>query len=210
MMPPRRDKKAKVPRHKPAEGALLPADVPSPPVEGVSPQVQVPSPPADIATSSALAIMPFGLSPAAAALRIACNELNYALIARLLEDGADPNETGAGAATILHIACKNRVIGIVSVLIEGGAALDTLDRDGNTALYYSCRQGDPEIIKLLLKKGADPFKGRSRSLCQGSRCSSTTHFSCDLLVVTHLTKENRCAFCGTLCSLITHHSQTTK
>jgi hypothetical protein len=167
-MPPRRNKKANILRHKRAEADSLPAvvaAVATPPAVVALPTAEavvaaVASSLAEAAALPAEVASPWIVVSPAGALRVACDVSDYGLVAELLEGGDNPDETDHITGTAaLHVACIHGVIDIVTALIEAGATLDMLDEAGFTPLCYACQHGDPKVIQLLLKKSDDSFAG---------------------------------------------------
>ena len=78
-----------------------------------------------------------------------------AIVAWLLENGADPNyRYGAGYSPLLT-AAANGHLGILSILLAGGADLHAKNNDGKTALSFAQERGHAEVIEFLLSHGAD-------------------------------------------------------
>jgi hypothetical protein len=207
-----------------AAGAASPSAIASPSAEATSPLHGIS--PAGAALRDACKASDYGLvvrlleegadlgeldEYGATVLHDACTmEEDIRIISVLIEKfkDLDLDIAGPNGITALHVASGLGLSAYVALLIEAGADPDTLDRDGKTALYYACRHGDSKIIQLLLEKGADPIAGSGGHV--GSRSSSGSYPDSDLVVVTFLAKENRCAACGKPCSCITHHIQTSK
>ena len=76
-------------------------------------------------------------------------------LAKLLESGADPNETDADGASPLHVAGERGESGAIAALARGGAKLDARDGDGATALHRAVTAGHGEAVVELLDLGAD-------------------------------------------------------
>ncbi|PYU82776.1 MAG: hypothetical protein DMG50_10350 [Acidobacteria bacterium] len=78
-----------------------------------------------------------------------------AIVAWLLENGADPNyRYGAGYSPLLT-AAANGHLGILSILLAGGADLHAKTNDGKTALSFAQERGHAEVTEFLLSHGAD-------------------------------------------------------
>lgn len=86
---------------------------------------------------------------------------DLATVTRLLEAGADPNETSTGKTALMEAVDEpsewftdvHRAI--VVRLLEAGADVNAVDPgDGSTALHYAVRAD--EAVRLLLEAGANP------------------------------------------------------
>lgn len=111
--------------------------------------------------SPLLALLPHLLDPArpAAALE--------ALLLRLIEAGANPDQRGPDQRTLLHRLCGAGVIAppcrdearlrfFLDCLISAGANVNMRDGEGRTALHWACRNGFVRVGAALLEAGADP------------------------------------------------------
>lgn len=80
-------------------------------------------------------------------------------VARLLADGADPNETHpiTGSSALMHATIGGAVDG-VRMLLEAGANPRHRARNDMNALTVAVNGGDPEIVRALLAAGADPHQ----------------------------------------------------
>ncbi len=77
-----------------------------------------------------------------------------AIVAWLLENGADPNHRyGAGYSPLLT-AAANGHLGIVSMLLGNGADLSARTNDGKTALKFAEERGHAEVAEFLRSRGA--------------------------------------------------------
>jgi ankyrin repeat protein len=77
-------------------------------------------------------------------------------VARLLEQGADPNvrDPATGLTVLMTAACHARP-DIVRLLLEAGADVFTADsKTGATPLHKACQGGSTEVGRLLLERGA--------------------------------------------------------
>lgn len=75
-------------------------------------------------------------------------------IARLLADGADPDEAGREGVAALHIAAAAGHTDVVAELLRGGAFVDLAEFDGDTALINASALGHTDIVRLLIDAGA--------------------------------------------------------
>ncbi len=80
------------------------------------------------------------------------------LVSRLLDAGADPDQSDVNGFTPLHFASQSYEPAIVRLLVDRGATVDQRNSHGNTALFIAVRRarGRGDVIKALLKAGADP------------------------------------------------------
>jgi ankyrin repeat protein len=77
-----------------------------------------------------------------------------ALVAWLLENGADSNyRYGAGYSPLLT-AAANGHLGIVSMLLGSGADLHAKTDDGKTALKFAEERGHTDVAEFLRSRGA--------------------------------------------------------
>ena len=108
-----------------------------------------------------------------------------AVVAALLEAGADVNAANRGGLTPLHMAATwNRNAAVVVALVEAGADLDARDVRGNTPLHaawdnpspdnpYSRGRANRQAVEVLLGSGAD-------SLARNDRGEVADPTSCEL------------------------------
>ena len=77
-------------------------------------------------------------------------------VTRLLESGADPNESDESGWSALHAAAVRDHPAVVAKLLAAGAAVDSRDQAGFTPLLNAAAAG-PAVIEQLLSAGADPM-----------------------------------------------------
>lgn len=82
-------------------------------------------------------------------LLVACENGQTSIVRALLKSGADVNQ-GNGVLTPLQIACKGEVIILVEELINAGA-----DVNLNVPLFNACIKGNLCIVQKLIKARAD-------------------------------------------------------
>ena len=99
-----------------------------------------------------------------------------AVIAVLVQAGADPNAPDLNGGTPLHEAARsNSNPAIIAALLEAGADLDAPDSRGNTPLHSAWsnpRAGlswqppwiNPAAVQVLLRSGADPLSRNDNGL----------------------------------------------
>ena len=90
----------------------------------------------------------------AAPLHDAAKEGDLALIAKLLDEGADVNKRSA-IATPLYFAVQETQLEAVKLLLQRGADVEGKS-EGGTALHRAARAGSVDIAQVLLDHGADP------------------------------------------------------
>lgn len=93
----------------------------------------------------------FGITP----LSLACQRGSEAMVAHLLERGADPNTSVRGGETVLMTAARTGKLGPVRALIARGAGLNARERRGQTALMWAAAEGNAEVVRCLIKSGAE-------------------------------------------------------
>jgi hypothetical protein len=79
--------------------------------------------------------------------------------ARLLVEGADPDEGQFGGMPPLLLATARQDIELVRLMAAKGANLDARDRSGATALMWATFNdtGDARMVEALIQLGADPL-----------------------------------------------------
>lgn len=81
---------------------------------------------------------------------------NEALIAALLDGGANPNTRGEGGAfPVLVMAASADRAATVRLLLERGADVNARDGNGNTALMSACSFGSASAVNVLLSHRAN-------------------------------------------------------
>lgn len=126
------------------------------------------------------------LSATAGPLSDAARNGDVEMIAELLDDGVDVNETGLATplqmaamfshteamklliergadveaqtpiGSALHIAAKTGNTEILTLLLDAGAELNRPDRDNYTPLMTAVREGHLAAVRVLLSRGSDP------------------------------------------------------
>ncbi|XP_067644240.1 protein TANC2 isoform X3 [Eurosta solidaginis] len=90
------------------------------------------------------------------ALWLAVKEGHWAVVEKLIQNGADIDEpVTAARKTPLMIAAEEGHIELLELLIERGAALETQDEEGFTALSWACLRGRPIAAKCLIERGCN-------------------------------------------------------
>lgn len=80
-----------------------------------------------------------------------------AFIARLVELGANPNNTDWRGRTVLHWCADKNDAATAVIYLRHGADVNAVDvLDNTTPLGYAARRGHLDMVKLLLAHGADP------------------------------------------------------
>ncbi len=90
-------------------------------------------------------------------MQLAAVNGNAAILARLLQAGADPNaplsQTGD---TALMMAARTGKLDALRVLLDHGAKVNAMETwGGTTALMWAVSERHPEVAKLLVDRGAD-------------------------------------------------------
>lgn len=83
---------------------------------------------------------------------------DVAVMEKLINSGADPNQADTLGFTPLHLAAQENALAAALALIESGADVNSQNSYGNTPLWtavYNYR-GDGSMIELLLQRGANP------------------------------------------------------
>jgi ankyrin repeat protein len=110
----------------------------------------------DRSSAAAAARHFYGDDPSELALARAVAAGNSARVARLVEEGADPDGVGADDITMLQFAIETRSPDGLRALLEAGALRDRLGRAGRAPLHDAARLTDPRYATILLEAGADP------------------------------------------------------
>lgn len=100
-----------------------------------------------------------GITPLLSAcswLNNSANQNAKAIITRLLEAGADINQTTNEGCPFIYSAVRLNNPSLVKYLIDLGAQANWWDRWQRTPLHQAALSGDAETIKVLITGGADP------------------------------------------------------
>ena len=85
----------------------------------------------------------------------ACQRGEPAIVAALLDAGANVKRTTATGISPLALCAGNSSPEIVARMLEKGAVVDAADETGQSPLMWAAAKGQVENIKLLVKAGAD-------------------------------------------------------
>ncbi len=107
------------------------------------------------AVALALALACTNTAVAQAPLADAAMQRDNALVAALLETGADVNLAQADGATALHWAAYHGNISLAGLLLDAGADASAANRNGSTPLWLAASHGDAAMVDTLLEGGAD-------------------------------------------------------
>jgi len=82
---------------------------------------------------------------------------DYIKTRKLIEEGANINQSGVNEWTALHFAAQNNDVIIGKLLIENGASIDAQDKYGNSTLWRATfsSKGNGDFITMLLDAGAN-------------------------------------------------------
>ena len=86
----------------------------------------------------------------------AAKKANIGEIRRMLDDGANPNQSDKYGVTPLMQAAAFGGAEALKILLDGGADVNRSNTNGFTALMWAATQGRAPIVKMLLDKGANP------------------------------------------------------
>ncbi|MGK0185911.1 MAG: ankyrin repeat protein [Verrucomicrobiales bacterium] len=115
-------------------------------------------------TEDAIALLQLGADPSLAnrygvlPLEVACKNGNAALVAALLEVGADAElsaHSEQGGHTPLMTASRTGRPKPIELLITAGAKVNAKDKKRQTSLMWAAVEGHAEAVKVLLAAGAD-------------------------------------------------------
>jgi ankyrin repeat protein len=89
-------------------------------------------------------------------MSLAATSGNAAMLKRLLDAGADPDEMQPNGESPLMLAARTGNVEAIKVLVDHKADLNVKEKlRGTTALMWAAEQSHPEAVKLLLASGAD-------------------------------------------------------
>ena len=78
------------------------------------------------------------------------------VLRRMLEEGADANESGGPRAeTALHVATRRRRKSAVEILLDHGVDVDARTTGGKSAWVHAVRRSFDEVADVLARGGAD-------------------------------------------------------
>ena len=89
-------------------------------------------------------------------LHVASQAGHAAVVAALLDVGADPDAVALGEWTPLLLAAGHNHAALARLLLARGAAVDAATRDGSTALHLTAQFGHAGVAEALLELGASP------------------------------------------------------
>ena len=96
-------------------------------------------------------------------LQLAATNGSAAVIARLLDAGANPNTALPDGETVLMTASRAGAVDAVRALLDRGADVRRKHpAKGQTALMWAAAENNAGVVKLLVERGAD-VKERSKS-----------------------------------------------
>lgn len=90
------------------------------------------------------------------ALHLATARGSAAIVAALIDAGADLEARDDSGLRPLHLAVRSNDLPITTLLIQRGADTDAYDGQGMTPLILAARAGYAAIVTALLDGGADP------------------------------------------------------
>ena len=111
--------------------------------------------PGRLAVMLALTLVGANVAVAQTPVADAAMQRDNALVAALLETGADVNLAQADGATALHWAAYHGNLSLAGLLLEAGADLSAANRNGSTPLWLAASHGDAAMVEALLEGGAD-------------------------------------------------------
>lgn len=88
------------------------------------------------------------------ALHHACYRDHTAVIALLVDRGADTNAVAIGECVPIHMAATEGTAEAIEILARGGADLNIPDDTGITALHYAALPGRLDVVQALIQHGA--------------------------------------------------------
>ncbi|MFP3903885.1 MAG: ankyrin repeat domain-containing protein, partial [Armatimonadota bacterium] len=116
--------------------------------------------PDEVSVSGGFFGAPFGRRPILHYVADSNSDKAYEILELLLEWGADPNRTSAGA-TALHRALYNRQSNdLIRLLLDNGADVNARNQSGRTPLEIAVNRGYSDTAALLKSYGAHRGGGR--------------------------------------------------
>ena len=88
-------------------------------------------------------------------LIVASEDGDFVMMMRLLEQGADINQTNSAGDTPLYVASEMGNVEVVKILLEKGADINKANIDGQTPLMMAVGMGHEEVVEALLEYGAN-------------------------------------------------------
>lgn len=100
-----------------------------------------------------------------------------AIVAVLLANGADKNESSADGTTVLMRAVLTNRAEVVRVLVRAGAEVNRKDAEGFTALAYAAfvAAGDTGVVELLLANGANRTLADNKGRTPAAHATANGH-----------------------------------
>lgn len=99
---------------------------------------------------------PTGQNDDAPLLEVVARMGDEAILAALLEAGADPRRANTFGATALHWAAHHGWEGCLRILLECRADPQQCARSGSSPLHWAAAAGQPASVRTLLEARADP------------------------------------------------------
>lgn len=87
---------------------------------------------------------------------LAAREGNFAEVAEMLRQGANPNVTNSSGATAIHGATQYGSLPLVMYLHRSGVNINATTVNGWTALHTAARFGKADIANYLKQQGLNP------------------------------------------------------
>ena len=112
------------------------------------------------------------------------------IVAILLQNGADPNDTTKSSAIPgrvipLHAAVRSENPAILSMLLAAGAEVESKDEAGNTALIIASSTGRDDMVLVLLAGGARIETTDNRGWTALTAARQKNHLSVEQILVDH-------------------------
>ena len=111
-----------------------------------SPRANAPNVAGDLRTAGIPVTVSDGGGPA---ILTAAAKGDIDTLKRLIDEGADVNQTNKAGKTALMMAAFNGRLGAVKFLLEKDADVSLKDEDGYTALLYAKKRGKTATVNLL-------------------------------------------------------------
>jgi len=119
-------------------------------------------------------------------LFLSCEDGDVDELVRLMENGADINESFSGGTTTLHLACMKGREEVVDVLLKLSTNINSAEEQlGNTALHLAVRGGHLNIATKLMSHGADAAIRNKRGLTPLQLALRAGHYDVTELLLSH-------------------------